>query len=356
MYAVEELMIANDGCPGGLDTHAWTILAANHKVPVISIVEKDSPAGKRFCNGVGVGALLLRQIEFTIDSPTWTHANGTVPSHHDAFYLGTENEDLLQQTVPEPPPSRIVSDQSLLLNCPHQEFFLWLRRALHDEVDACTASAFWDGVYVILTDDLSCEWELQEALVNAQYILAAEAPKCSLELCDVWCATHLDQELTLQPCFMERDAANESTRIAALAELDADHVEEHGTAAVDSRSVVSGDDMSATSAERSVASVTSVVFSDGSYASQITPKAVVAPGHEDAQHAEASSAGHSCEVEVESSAAGALAPSMLVCKHLTIEVFPRACFWALACLRFARQMQLAPTRPLPPPEPPPSMC
>jgi len=356
MYAVEELMIANNGSPGGLDTHAWATLAANHKVPVISIVERDSLAGKRFCNGVGVGALLWRQMEFTTDSPMWSHAKCTANSHNDAFCLETGTEDLPPQTVPEPPLSRFASDQSLLLGCPHEDFFLWLRRALLDEVDACTASAFWDGVYVILTDDLSCEWELQEALVNAQDVLAAEAPKCSLELCDAWCATHLDQDMILQPCFMDQDMAAESTCTADLSGPGADHVEGHDTAAVCPRSDVSDDNVSETSAEDSAALVTTALVGDGSYASQIIPQAHVAPGHAGAPHAEVGSAGHGCVMEVEAHAAGALALIMLVGKHLTIDFLSQACIWALAYLRFGRQMQFAPTRPLPPPEPPPSLC
>jgi len=73
MYAVDELMVAETGRPGGLDIIGWTALAANHKVPVINVVRKDSSAGKRFCTGVGIGGLLRRPMEFVVDSPVCTN-------------------------------------------------------------------------------------------------------------------------------------------------------------------------------------------------------------------------------------------------------------------------------------------
>lgn len=236
MYAVEELMVSETGRPGDLDILAWTALAANHKVPIINIVKQDSSAGKRFCNGVGVGGLLRRPMEFVMDSPVCINVTTALP---DAFCLQVESGNLQKPPITELP-LLLSSTSSFTSLClpqqdPHCEFFEWLWHALSKEADAATAMCLFDGVYVILTDDFLGEYEFQEALASACDILAAEAPQCALEVSNVWCATHLDQDLTIHACFPDQhEAISEAVCPRAVAEVDTgkpEYVEQGSSAA-----------------------------------------------------------------------------------------------------------------------------
>jgi hypothetical protein len=208
MYAVAEMLLAENSTHGGLDMSAWAELAANHKVAVVNVIKRDSVMGKRFCDGVGVGAVLWRKMEISLDSPTSSdeYASSSSYESDDAFGLAIDEDQLLPPPVAEVQIPRHHINESSSLQGAHAEFFAWLRRALHEEVDAATASALLDGVYVVLKDDFSGECEMQEALASAEEILS-EAPDCARDLRSIWCATHIDQDLALDQCWQEQTVA-----------------------------------------------------------------------------------------------------------------------------------------------------
>jgi hypothetical protein len=200
MYAVEELLVAEKVSVGGIDIFGWSELATSHKVPEVHVVKKDCSSGRRFCEGVRVGALLRRPLDFDMDSPLYQNTcKNEYALPLSSFGFGEDSCDCCS-TLEELPLVRDPADQLLASDSPHDEFFLWLRVALSAEVDSASALSLFDGVFVILMETMSDACSMEEAILNAQEILISEAPKCASEIASIWCATHLDQDLVIHPC------------------------------------------------------------------------------------------------------------------------------------------------------------
>lgn len=199
-YSVDELLVSAHGSPGGLSTEEWTSLALKHRAVLVHVVYQETSAGKRFCAGFGVGAILGRCLkddpeEFNYDAYTDVRQREPIAQEDSLSTV-----DLVSMNLP--PVSR--SDQHAImpnslpnLSRADASFFAWLASALMEQFqdDSSWAMALLDGAYVILTgsgsnNDKNSLQEIEERLDNAESILQHCAPSCAANLRAQWYAVH----------------------------------------------------------------------------------------------------------------------------------------------------------------------
>jgi len=200
LYAVDELLVAAEGKPGGLDAASWEEIAAERKAARLHRVPTNSSAGRRFCSSVQVAALLGRPVDPSEEpspmakyAPTLHAFAGVAAAIDSGVVQGIDSNE-----HPIQPRSRSAADMTVetdsasgseVRNISRDAFFTWLRRSLCLEMadDVSGAIALFDCVQVILADGMGQEL-LQEALENAVTVIAQDAPICAAELQTRWWA------------------------------------------------------------------------------------------------------------------------------------------------------------------------
>lgn len=208
-YAVDELLIAEDGLPMHVGPAKWKQLAMDHKVARLHQISRNTSEGRRFCKGYRVAGILSRPLlSFGESSPAWNSSSPANVGHStfsNAFGMAAE-----AFATYEPPSATDAMAATAAVStaadaaaaaAAHSTargaFFAWLEGALHSELahDEASALALLDCVHMILAprdDDVGMTSDAShEGLEDAVEVLSAEAPATASELVARWCAAHL---------------------------------------------------------------------------------------------------------------------------------------------------------------------
>eukprot|EP00747_Dinoflagellata_sp_TGD_P187511 gnl/TRDRNA2_/TRDRNA2_45221_c0_seq1.p1 gnl/TRDRNA2_/TRDRNA2_45221_c0~~gnl/TRDRNA2_/TRDRNA2_45221_c0_seq1.p1 ORF type:complete len:403 (-),score=70.97 gnl/TRDRNA2_/TRDRNA2_45221_c0_seq1:495-1583(-) len=204
LFIVDELIVMEQGSPGGLTLTSWAALAAEHKVACVHAVSMETPNGKKFCQNFHIAGILSQRMESWRDSPTHSYSPDVACASNmgQSWLEGACMSPRGKASIPVQVLQPAVQDSSqahtaaVQLQEPENAmgaFLQWLKHAVTEELaeDLTSALALCDCVEVVC----SCTEEefLHEALDNAVALLADEAPTCAAELRVRWHAASLAQ-------------------------------------------------------------------------------------------------------------------------------------------------------------------
>lgn len=194
LYSVTELMVsvdarapptpaaADNGFSGRSSAAGWQAWAEQHKAK-LQIVQPDTSLGKKFCEGVVVGALLSRVIDedlmdsmmepYEYDMVNLQRSAAVSPSARREEQRSCHNCPPKTQPIPKVPSS------------PREEFFLWLRASLDAELDnECSVEGLLACTEVLVQsaeENMQDVEEVASALMSAEEVLRDEGALRSAE-------------------------------------------------------------------------------------------------------------------------------------------------------------------------------